>query len=160
MSGDDEKRPLGSPVENAPLRPVVELTPEWATAVASEFLDVVASEERQGLHPAQVDECWVAEDLAIYVRYRVGIDREFKRGTRYPDSHIDPTSAGYARDPREQGFYWLHNIEAASPAQWVDRLGYGWFGHESPPQGSWRYAVEELPRIVTLREPRTTGGEE
>lgn len=151
MSSGDEGQRLGRPVQNAPLRPMVELTPEWATAVAHAFLDVVMSEERQGLEPPRVDECWVAEDLAIYLRYRVGIDAQIKVGTRIPDSHIDPTSAGYALDPRQQALYFLHDIDAVPPAQWADRLGYGWFGYESPPRGSWQYAVEELPRIVTVR---------
>ncbi len=156
MTGGEETSGLGQPVENAPLRPVVELTPEWATAVAYAFIDVVTSEERQGLDPPQVDECWVAEDLAVYLRYRVGVDGEIKVGTRIPDSNIDPTSAGYALDPRQQAFYFLHDIDTAPPAQWTDQLGYGWFGYESPPQGSWQYAVEELPRIVTVRRLNVT----
>ncbi|MFC5996817.1 hypothetical protein ACFQE5_21650 [Pseudonocardia hispaniensis] len=150
---ENNDRPLGRPEENTPLRPVVELTAEWATAVAQEFVDLVWREQERGLEPLPppVDECWVGQDLAVYIRYRIG---DWRLGRRIPDPHIDPTSGGYALSAREQGFYFFHDLYSPPPREFTDRLGYEWYqcGPEPEPERSWRYAVEEQPRIATVRE--------
>lgn len=156
MRGDDG-RPLGRPEQNAPLRPVVTLTSDWSAKVARALVELVNHEEAQNLNPPQIDECWVSKDLAIYLRYRIGMDRDIKVGTRITDSNIDPTSAGYALDPEQQALYFLHDIATAPPPEWTDRFGYGWFGYRSPPRDSWEYAVEELGRVATILELRQGG---
>lgn len=146
---EKDVRPLGQPEKNTPLRPVVELTAEWATAVAREFVDVVREAQEKNLDPPPIDECWVGQDLAMYIRYRIGT---WTLGRRIPDPHIDPTSGGYALGEREQAFYYLYDLHSPPPRAWTDRLGYEWYGFGPQPDPSWEYAVEEMPRIATTRE--------
>lgn len=145
--------PPGTTPDCVPARPVVELTTEWAAAVAEAILDSADEAGRKGLDPPVIDECWVGGDLAIYLRYRIGPDARVRIGRRIPDSHIDPTSGGYALGLPEQGFAYLHDLAAPPHGPWTDRVGYEWHGYGSPPpQPSWEDAVEG-ERLRTLRAP-------
>lgn len=144
--------PPGCSAENTPVRPVVELTPEFATSVAYEILEVAQSESRRGVDYFPIDECWVGEDLSIYLRYRLGVDGSYRAGWRIHNPHIDPTSSGYALDSHSQGFYFYHDLAAPPEPEWVDRLGYRWYGYGPTPSLSWEAIVDQQPRIITLRE--------
>lgn len=130
----------------------MELTAAWATSVAEAILDSTVAAGRNGLAPPIIDECWVGADLAIYLRYRIGPDARIRIGRRIPDAHIDPTSGGYALGPREQGFAYLHDLQAPPHGPWTDRAGYEWHGYGAPPHLSWCDAVAGA-RIRTLQVP-------
>jgi hypothetical protein len=73
-------------------------------------------------------------------------------GWRIADPHIDPTSSGYALDAHTQAFYLYHDLPEGPGPAWIDHLGYRWYGFGPEPTSSWEAAVEQQPRVVTLRQ--------
>lgn len=151
MTGHEQGVPPGGTPDNTPVRPVVVLTAQWAEDVGRALLHWADDAERKGLSPPAIDEVWVGADLALYVRYRVGAIDEVRVGRRVPNSHIDPTSSGYAESAEKQGFAYLYDLQGPPFVAWVDRLGYQWYCYGPTPQESWEFAVEQQPRLVTLR---------
>lgn len=143
--------PPGRSETNVPVRPVIDLTPEWATAIARQLLGRLDDARQRGWDPPVVDECWIAADRGIYIRYSIPVETNNRVGWIILESNIDPTSGGYALSPEDQGSHYFHTMHTPELPQWTDRLGYGWFRYGSPPRPSWEAAVEQQPRLVTLR---------
>lgn len=150
MNTRAEGIPPGAMPGRVPVRPIVELTPAWARAVADALLAVADQAHATEPESLLIDDCWVGEDLAVYFRYRILRPYEIRLARREPDVSIDLTSGGYALDAQSQGFYLFHDLYAPPPAQWTDPLGYEWYGFGVEDAASWPTAVEQ-PRLVTLR---------
>jgi hypothetical protein len=144
--------PPGASPDSVPVRPVVELTPQWAEAVGRKILDVADSDSEHDISATRIDECWVGADLAIYVRHRLGTEQDYRVGRRIADPHIDPTSCGYALDAHSQAVYLYYDLPGPPDPSWIDHLGYRWYGSGPEPTPSWEAAVERQPRVVTLRQ--------
>lgn len=151
MSGRERDVPEGRSPENTPVRPVVELTAVWTEEVGRALLRWAEDAERKHLVPPRFDEVWVGDDLALYIRYRVGGEDEVRVGRRISDPHIDPTSGGFAESADKQGFAYLYDLQAPTFVAWTDQSGYQWYGYDPQPRGSWEAAVERQPRRTTIR---------
>lgn len=106
-----------------------------------------------------VDECWVGEDLAIYLRYT---QRSRRLGLRLAELTVDVHSGqgldvtmrkGISATSAEQAINFFENYVADGPgavSDWADVRGHLWWG--DTPGTSWLDAVEG-PRESTI-----TGG--
>lgn len=142
---------LGAPGPNTPVRPIIRLTETLAVTVAEEIVKLAERLTKAGSDPVLIDECWVGEDLAIYIRYTSSFNPTAHAGQRITNANIDLTSGGYAEDEATQAQWFLHDLQGPSESVFVDPLGYDWAGYDPQPE-SWQYSVEQLPRLATVKE--------
>lgn len=156
-SGDEPAQQVGAPTSNTPVRPVVRLTEALAVGVAREILVLADRLTEAGYEPVLIDECWVGEDLAIYIRYTSSFNPVAHAGQRIPNASIDLTSGGYAQDDATQAQWFLHDLQGPAVSVWTDPLGYDWASYDPQPD-SWEYSVEQLPRLATVKERSGASG--
>lgn len=148
----------------------VDLMRTWALSVAENLVDRAECEHRRriersgGVDAAPefhvVVESWVADDCAIYLRYRhygsrIGVriadlDLDRVTGTRLDHARRDDllgSSVGFANNLYDTV------LESGPPPaeerEWTDSLGYEWWGDPTPPRG-WNRAIHDTPRLETI----------
>lgn len=103
----------------------------------------------------RVDECWIGEDLAIYLRYSQRSDR---LGLRISDLTADVHAGGALDISRsttsaEQAIDFFENYLVDGPglaSRWTDEIGTAWWADEAVP--SWNGAVNG-PRRTWIVPP-------
>ncbi|GAA2344581.1 hypothetical protein GCM10009854_21670 [Saccharopolyspora halophila] len=122
-----------------------DLAKQWVDAVARHF----AWRGGDSFH-----ECWVGDDLAIYVRY---VHSGRMVATRFDDLLTDYLSGfpislagddGAATSSMQASNLYDGGIAGAPPEEcsYVDGLGYRWWG-DRPPSG-WQRAIESAERLT------------
>lgn len=94
-------------------------------------------------HDPALEDCWVGEDLALYVRYRYGGEPRGHRAAHLDRERLRPEFGLNARNLARQ--IWLELGAATDPA-YVDREGYRWGGDEPQAPVTWEYVIERMPR--------------
>lgn len=106
------------------------LDAKWAEAVARGVLRIGARYSVPALH-----EVWVADDLALHIRYALGAEA---LAVRHAHLDVDPTSDGPPTHSARLASDIFHDLHT-DPDAWRDERGYRWWGDE--PADGWPAAV-------------------
>lgn len=110
---------------------------QWASRVALALSEIANKSSTPALR-----ELWIAEDLAIHVRYLI---REQRLAARFGALDIEPASGLAAGDPYRMASDLYHDLHTdPGPDAWKDSQGFEWWGDE--PSDGWP-AVDTRRRV-------------
>lgn len=157
----------GNTVKEPPNIYFADFMRSWAVSVAHCFVWMGTRRTAESVDdgPNVFHECWVDENLALYVRYS-----HFSRkvGARFARLDIDPTSTrpldpisrenSSASSVQQASNFYDGGLNGAPPdeTEWTDSLGYAWWG-DTPSEG-WAQAVDNSHRVETILPMRAQVG--
>jgi hypothetical protein len=119
----------------------------WAEGVAVALVEHASAEASSRPMGPTLQDCWVGEDLALYVRYRYADKPVAHRAAEIGPNTVAPD---FTRTRKNAALRVWHELGGSAPPAYVDEQGYAWSGDAPGAPVTWAYVIERMPRTFTV----------